>query len=107
MSGPARAFFSNMQLDKVEAKLFFSGSDMLHQNRRENIDDLIVSLNKAGYENCEVVIEVTEAAVKTPSTAWEKSEKEIIAFKKEILESDLLVNLNIILERRLPKINFK
>ena len=96
MSGPARAFFSNLQLDKVEDnKLFFSGSDMFTSRiTRENIDDLIVSLNKAGYKNYEVVIEATEAAVKTPSTAWEKKRKEeIIAFKKEILESDLLVNL--------------
>ena len=77
MSGPARAFFSNLQLDKVEDnKLFFSGSDMFTSRiTRENIDDLIVSLNKAGYKNYEVVIEATEAAVKTPSTAWEKSEK--------------------------------
>ena len=90
------AFFSNLQLDKVEdSKLFFSGSDMFTSRiTSENIDDLIVSLNKVGYKNYEVVIEATEAAVKTPSTAWEKKRKEeIIAFKKEILESDLLVNL--------------
>ena len=96
LSGPARAFFSNLQLDKVEdTKLFFSGSDMFTSRiTRENIDDLIISLNKVGYTNCEVVIEATEAAVKTPSTAWEKKRKEeILAFKKEILESDLLVNL--------------
>ena len=96
MSGPARAFFSNLQLDKSQdKKLFFSGSDMFTSRiTEENINDLIASLEKIGFANYEVVIEATETAFKTPSTAWEKKRKEeIIAFKKEILESDLLVNL--------------
>ena len=96
LSGPARAFFSNLQLDKSQdKKLFFSGSDMFTSRiTEENINDLIASLEKIGFANYEVVIEATETAFKTPSTAWEEKRKEeIIAFKKEILESDLLVNL--------------
>ena len=61
---------------------------------KENINDLIKSLDKAGFERVEIGIEVTEAVVKTPSKAWEEKRKEeIIAFKKEILESELLLNL--------------
>ena len=96
LSGPARAFFSNLQLDKSEgSKLFFSGSDMFTSRiTKENINDLIKSLDKAGFERVEIDIEVTEDVVKTPSKAWEEKRKEeIIAFKKEILESELLVNL--------------
>ena len=96
LSGPARAFFSNLQLDKVEgSELFFCGSEMFTSRiTEENINDLVISLDKVGFKNYKVVIEETEAAVKTPSTAWEKKRKEeILAFKKEILVSDLLINL--------------
>ena len=88
--------FSQTAIRQVEDnKLFFSGSDMFTSRiTKENINDLIKSLDKAGFERVEIDIEVTEDVVKTPSKAWEEKRKEeIIAFKKEILESELLVNL--------------
>ena len=96
LSGPSRAFFSNLQIEKVEDNIiFFKGSDMFAERiNKENIQNLIDSLVRLGYPEYKVEIESSDSAKNTPSSKWAKQRaEEIKIFKEEIISSDLLVKL--------------
>jgi len=96
LSGPSRAFFSNLQIEKVEDNIiFFKGSDMFAERiNKENIQNLIHSLVRLGYPEYQVEIESSDSAKNTPSSKWAKQRaEEIKIFKEEIISSDLLVKL--------------
>jgi hypothetical protein len=96
LSGPSRAFFSNLQIEKVEDNIiFFKGSDMFAERiNKENIQNLIDSLVRLGYPEYQVEIESSDSAKNTPSSQWAKQRaEEIKIFKEEIISSDLLVKL--------------
>jgi len=95
LSGPSRAFFSNLQLQKVEEqKLFFKGTNLFVERISEgDINNLIESLKRLGYEGYTIEFESTESVNNTPSQDWiKKREIDIQEFKKEIISSELLVN---------------
>jgi len=96
LSGPSRAFFSNLQLQKVEKKtLFFSGTDLFAERINEGDSiNLIESLNRLGHEDYSVEVESSETVKNTPSQEWVKNRnKDIQEFRKEIISSELLMNL--------------
>ena len=96
LSGPSRAFFSNLQLQKVEKKtLFFSGTDLFAERINEGDSiNLIESLNRLGHEDYSVEVESSETVKNTPSQEWAKNrDKDIREFRKEIISSELLMNL--------------
>ena len=96
MTGPSRAFFSNLQLKKVEENtIYFEGTEMFADRIiKENIQNLIDSLKRLNFPEYKVEIESTEKAKNTPSSKWEQQrKKDIEKFKKEIINSDLFVNL--------------
>ena len=96
LSGPSRAFFSNLQLQKVEKKtLFFSGTDLFAERINEGDSiNLIESLNRLGHEDYSVEVESSETVKNTPSQEWVKNRnKDIEEFRKEIISSELLMNL--------------
>ena len=94
--GPSRAFFSNLQLQKVEKDtIYFEGTEMFADRiNKENIQNLIDSLKRLDFPEYKVEIKSTEKAKNTPSSKWEQQrKKDIEKFKKEIINSDLLANL--------------
>ena len=94
--GPSRAFFSNLQLEKVkEDTIYFIGAEMFAERiNKENVQNLIDSLKRLNFPEYKVEIESTEKAKNTPSSKWEQQrKKDIEIFKKEIIDSDLLANL--------------
>ena len=94
--GPSRAFFSNLQLQKVkEDTIYFVGAEMFADRiNGENVQNLIDSLKRLNFPEYKVEIESTEKAKNTPSSKWEKQrKKDIEKFKKEIINSELLANL--------------
>ena len=96
LSGPSRAFFSNLQLQKVEKKtLFFSGTDLFAERINEGDSvNLIESLNRLGHEDYSVEVESSETVKNTPSQEWVKNRnKDIEEFRKEIISSELIMNL--------------
>ena len=96
LSGPSRAFFSNLQLQKVEEKkLFFNGTNLFVERINEgDSDNLIKSLKKLGHDGYSVEVESSESVKNTPSQDWvKKRKKDIQEFKKEIIDSELLINL--------------
>ena len=96
LSGPSRAFFSNLQLQKVEKKtLFFSGTDLFAERINEGDSiNLIESLSRLGHEDYSVEVESSETVKNTPSQEWVKNRnKDIQEFRKEIMSSELLINL--------------
>jgi len=96
LTGPSRAFFSNLQLKKVEENtIYFEGTEMFADRiNKENIQNLIDSLKRLNFPEYKVEIESTEKAKNTPSSKWEQQrKKDIEKFKKEIINSDLFVNL--------------
>tara|TARA_Y100000994_G_scaffold33518_2_gene23768 strand:+ start:9194 stop:10798 length:1605 start_codon:yes stop_codon:yes gene_type:complete len=96
LTGPSRAFFSNLQIEKVEENtIFFKGADMFADRiNNENIQSLIDSLVRLGFEEYQVEIESSDSAKNTPSSKWAKKRaEEIKIFKEEIISSDLLVKL--------------
>ena len=96
LTGPSRAFFSNLQIQKVEGDtIYFEGAEMFADRiNKENIQNLIDSLNRVNFPKYKVEIESTEKAKNTPSSKWEQQrKKDIEKFKKEIINSDLLANL--------------
>ena len=96
LSGPSRAFFSNLQLQKVEKKtLFFSGTDLFAERINEGDSiNLIESLNRLGHEDYSVEVESSETVKNTPSQEWVKNRnKDIQEFRKEIISSELIMNL--------------
>tara|TARA_Y100000746_G_scaffold147852_1_gene126473 strand:+ start:1494 stop:3065 length:1572 start_codon:yes stop_codon:yes gene_type:complete len=96
LSGPSRAFFSNLQLEKVEKKtLFFNGTDLFAERINEGDSiNLIESLNRSGHEGYSVEVESSENVKNTPSQEWVKNRnKDIQEFRKEIINSELLMNL--------------
>ena len=96
LEGPSRAFFSNLQLERVSDKtIFFKGSDMFAERiSNENILQMRESLMRLGYQEYDIEIESSDKAKNTPSSKWEKQrKKDIENFKDEIMQSDLLVNL--------------
>tara|TARA_B100001029_G_scaffold6843_1_gene4830 strand:- start:9654 stop:11225 length:1572 start_codon:yes stop_codon:yes gene_type:complete len=96
LSGPSRAFFSNLQLQKVEKKtLFFSGTDLFAARINEGDSvNLIESLNRLGHEDYSVEVESSETVKNTPSQEWVKNRnKDIEEFRKEIISSELIMNL--------------
>ena len=96
LSGPSRAFFSNLQLQKVEKKtLFFSGTDLFAERINEGDSiNLIESLNRLGHEDYSVEVESSETVKNTPSQEWAKNrDRDIQEFRKEIISSELLMNL--------------
>ena len=96
LSGPSRAFFSNLQLQKVEKKkLFFNGTNLFVERINEgDSDNLIESLKRSGHDGYSVEVESSESVKNTPSQDWvKKRKKDIQEFKKEIIDSELLMNL--------------
>ena len=96
LTGPSRAFFSNLQIEKVEENtIFFKGADMFAERiNKENIQNLIDSLVRLGYPEYKLEIESSENAKNTPSSKWVKQRaEEIKIFKEEIISSDLLIKL--------------
>ena len=96
LSGPSRAFFANLQLQKVEENIvYFKGTEMFADRiNKENIQNLIDSLKRLNFPEYKVEIESTEKAKNTPSAKWEQQrKKDIEIFKKEIINSDLFINL--------------
>ena len=96
LTGPSRAFFSNLQLQKVkENTIYFEGAEMFADRiNQENIQNLIDSLKRLNFPEYKVEIDSTEKAKNTPSSKWEQQRKrDIEKFKKEIVNSDLLANL--------------
>ena len=96
LTGPSRAFFSNLQVEKVnDAKIFFRGSGMFTERiNEENIQNLIDSLQRLGFPEYEIEIESSDKADNTPSSKWAKQRaKDIEKFKEEIISSDLLNKL--------------
>ena len=96
LTGPSRAFFSNLQIEKVEENtIFFKGADMFAERiNKENIQSLIDSLVRLGYPEYQLEIESSENAKNTPSSKWVKQRaEEIKIFKEEIIASDLLNKL--------------
>ena len=96
LSGPSRAFFSNLQLQKVEKKtLFFNGIALFAERiNEEDSINLIESLNRLGHEGYSVEVESSETVKNTPSQEWIKNRnKDIQEFRKEIISSELLMNL--------------
>ena len=96
LSGPSRAFFSNLQLQKVEKNtLFFSGTDLFAERINEGDSiNLIESLSRLGHEGYSVEVESSETVQNTPSQEWVKNRnKDIQEFRKEIISSELLMNL--------------
>ena len=94
--GPSRAFFSNLQLQKVkEDTIYFVGAEMFADRiNGENVQNLIDSLKRLNFPEYKVEIESTEKAKITPSSKWEQQrKKDIEKFKKEIINSELLANL--------------
>ena len=94
--GPSRAFFSNLQLQKVEKDIiYFEGTEMFADRiNKENIQNLIDSLKRLDFPEYKVEIKSTEKAKNTPSSKWEQQrKKDIEKFKNEIINSDLLANL--------------
>ena len=86
-----------MQLDNVDGfKLTFKGSETFVSGINEsNINDLAEALHKAGYPKYDIeIIEAKEAQI-TPSSKWQEARnEELDNFKKEILKSNLVQNLN-------------
>ena len=96
LTGPSRAFFSNLQIEKVEENtIFFKGADMFAERiNKENVQNLIDSLVRLGYPEYQLEIESSENAKNTPSSKWVKQRaEEIKIFKEEIIASDLLIKL--------------
>ena len=96
LAGPSRAFFANLQLQKViENTIYFKGTEMFADRiNKENIQNLIDSLKRLNFPEYQVEIESTEKAKNTPSSKWEQQrKKDIEKFKKEIINSDLFTNL--------------
>ena len=96
LTGPSRAFFSNLQIQKVEGDtIYFEGAEMFADRiNKENIQNLIDSLKRLNFPKYKVEIESTEKAKNTPSSKWEhQRKKDIEKFKEEIINSDLLANL--------------
>ena len=64
MTGPSRAFFSNLQLKKVEENtIYFEGTEMFADRiNKENIQNLIDSLKRLNFPEYKVEIESTEKA---------------------------------------------
>jgi len=96
LSGPSRAFFSNLQLQKVEKNtLFFSGTDLFAERINEGDSiNLIESLSRLGHEGYSVEVKSSETVKNTPSQEWVKNRnKDIQEFRKEIISSELLMNL--------------
>ena len=96
LAGPSRAFFSNLQLKKVEKDtLYFEGAEMFSDRiDSENIQHLIDSLKRLNFPKYKVKVESTEKVKNTPSVKWEQQrKKDIEKFKEEIIKSDLLANL--------------
>ena len=95
LSGPSRAFFSNLQLQKINNKvLTFNGSNMFTDRiNKEDIFNMIQSLNRLGYKDYLVEVEPSNSVKNTPSEEWiKRRKKEITEFRKEILESELITN---------------
>lgn len=96
LTGPSRAFFSNLELQKVQNKtLFFGGSNLFTERIKEDDSkNLIESLKKLGYEGYMIEIESSSEVTNTPSQDWiEKRKKDIQNFREEIVGSQLLTNL--------------
>ena len=99
LSGPSRAFFSNLQVEKVEEppvnKIIFKGADMfVDRINDENISSLIASLQRAGFPAYTVEITASEKVQNTPSSKWAKQRaQDIRNFKDEIVSSDLFAKL--------------
>ena len=96
LTGPSRAFFSNLQLQKViDNTIYFEGAEMFADRiNKENIQNLIDSLKRLNFPEYKVEIDSTEKAKNTPSSKWEQQRKrDIEKFKKEIINSDLVANL--------------
>ena len=96
LTGPSRAFFSNLQLLKVQNKtLYFGGSNLFTERIKEDdTNNLIESLKKLGYEGYMIEIESSSEVTNTPSQDWiEKRKKDIQNFREEIVGSQLLTNL--------------
>ena len=96
LTGPSRAFFSNLQLQKVkENTIYFEGAEMFADRiNKENIQNLTDSLKRLNFPEYKVEIDSTKKAKNTPSSKWEQQRKrDIEKFKKEIINSDLLANL--------------
>jgi len=96
LTGPSRAFFSNLQIQKVEGDtIYFEGAEMFADRiNKENIQNLIDSLKRLNFPEYKVEIKSIEKAKNTPSSKWEQQrKKDIEKFKKEIINSDLLANL--------------
>ncbi len=97
LRGASRALFANMELTSAsDSLLVFKGSSTFASAINDsNISDLVSALKKLGHPDYIIeIVEDVEVKV-TPSSNWEKSRlKEVADFKKEILESDLIKNLN-------------
>ena len=64
LTGPSRAFFSNLQIQKVEGDtIYFEGAEMFADRiNKENIQNLIDSLKRLNFPKYKVEIESTEKA---------------------------------------------
>ena len=90
LTGPSRAFFSNLQLQKViDNTINFEGAEMFADRiNKESIQNLIDSLKRLNFPEYKVEIDSTEKAKNTPSSKWEQQRKrDIEKFKKEIINS--------------------
>ena len=97
LEGQSRALFANLQLKKVEEKkVIFHGSNIFTDNINENhLDDLKLSLKNIGYDVEQVEIKEEREIKNTPSLEWQKKRKQAIEdFKKDVLSSSLVINLN-------------
>ena len=60
---------------------------------KEDIFNMIQSLNRLGYKDYLVEVEPSNSVKNTPSQEWiKRRKKEITEFRKEILESELITN---------------
>ena len=85
-----------MQLDKVEEKtLFFNGTDLFAERVNEGDSiNLVESLKRIGHDGYSVEVKSSKSVENTPSHEWaSKRKKDIDKFKKEIMDSELLINL--------------
>lgn len=97
LEGQSRALFANLQLKKVEEKkVIFHGSNIFTDNINENhLDDLKLSLKNIGYDVEQVEIKEETEIKNTPSSEWQKKRKQAIEdFKRDVLSSSLVINLN-------------
>ena len=97
LEGQSRALFANLQLKKVEEKkVIFHGSNIFTDNINENhLDDLKLSLKNIGYDVEQVEIKEETEIKNTPSLEWQKKRKQAIEdFKRDVLSSSLVINLN-------------